>query len=401
MVSKTRQWPRHLGVVILGQHFRHLFTAAFGTLVCVILVIGWATPTIVDFLNLYGAGKAVSQGQIASIYDSTYFWPLQESITGSAGHSSMYRFLYLPVYAFLFRPLSLMPYVVSRLVFGILSLLCIARVLCLGRQLSGLHWMDSALLVLVCGSFYVALLLGQLSVFLLFIVTALTIRSLEGRNVFSTGLLAGALIVKPNLLLPLGVAWLVTRKWRALLGMASMAVAAVVASFLVSPSALLAYVQANPANVASAVGHLNPRHVNATAYGLLATVLPSPAAEFASVGVGVMVLLLIALSYRRGATRFHYAALWAALPLTSPWLGYYDCLLLLVPVWLLAPMWRDDLLAVLACTLLWAGLAAMVVSDAPITVVVDVVFFGCCIWRAFRVRPTARVAEIHAAPSPG
>ncbi len=377
-----------------SPHLRRLFATGFATVACVFFMVFWLMPMRVDFLNLYSAGKAALVGHVSSIYDTQAFWRIQQSIIPwpeivpgmpPRVDNASYVFLYLPVYAYLLALLALVPYVTSRLLFGLASILCLAGTIHFGRRLSGMDWASSALVVLFCGPAYHALGLGQLSPFLLLGATLISLRELQNRDKFGTGAITGLFMVKPQLLLPVGLVWLVRRRWRSLAGMAGMGIAAVFGSYLASPAAFLAYLRTDARHVATEVSYGTLLHLNGSAYGMLAQALPAPFSAWAAATLGAGALLALALAFRHSPTRYGYAALWAAWPLVTPWLGIYDSLILVAALWLLSPMWREDRLLFASCALLWVGEGLAVFTPyRGLAVVADTALFAYCVWQASR-----------------
>jgi hypothetical protein len=175
-------------------------------------------PVGTDFIQFYTAGETLRSGNEGSLYDLAYQHQQQLGIA-QGEFDGYYAFLYPPFFAWLFVPISLLPYQVSFLLWSLAGLACLWYGLRLlkaknpGRKFA---WALTFFPVFTCVSF------GQnslLSLFLFSLVYALWKR----RAGFWAGLAASLMLYKPQIILGLGLLWLLEwrRDWRALVGLAA------------------------------------------------------------------------------------------------------------------------------------------------------------------------------------
>jgi hypothetical protein len=173
----------------------------------------------VDFNQFYAAGKLVGTGHL-------YDWDAMRTLEQKRNATAV-PFGRVPVLAFAFKPLSALPYPVSRALWFSVGLLALAGFIYLWPSL------DRAWAVVgLCWSAPVAMCLakGQDTVIFLFFVS-LGISLLIRRYDFAAGLALSACVVKPHLALLVPVLLLGQRRWNALLGgVAGVAVALAVSS---------------------------------------------------------------------------------------------------------------------------------------------------------------------------
>ncbi|MCX6032329.1 MAG: glycosyltransferase family 87 protein [Chloroflexi bacterium] len=163
-----------------------------------------------DYLEFYAAGTTVRIGESVRLYDVAYQTQLQQTIIGPQLHH-YYGFITPPFLAWLFAPLSALPYLWS---FALWSALGLAALWLSLRLLAVPDPRRAGLWALTFFPVFAAVSFGQnslLSLLLLSLVYRLWRRG-EG---WAAGLTASLLLYKPQLLLGVTLLWLLEGLWPA------------------------------------------------------------------------------------------------------------------------------------------------------------------------------------------
>jgi alpha-1,2-mannosyltransferase len=201
------------------------------------------TPQLLgaDHLAFYSAAKLIQDGRGDVLYDYNALADYQSDLIGT-------RFLEAyrnpPFYALLYLPTARLNYVVS---------LWIWTAVALALLWLGIRWLSPArpgtvLLWALCFyPIFAAVSFGQNSL-LSFVAFCLTFRQLDHNKPFSAGLAAGLLLYKPQLLLGLGLWWLLDFRayWRALAGLTVTGLVLLGLSFLTMHAETIAFVEHLP-----------------------------------------------------------------------------------------------------------------------------------------------------------
>lgn len=169
-----------------------------------------------DYVQFYAAGSTLLTGESARLYDIEYQKKLEQDIVGKTfdGH---HAFITPPFFAWLFVPLSLLPYTWSFALWSLLGLVC----LWLSLQWTGAaqpgRWLGWALTWFPVFSSISFGQNGLLSLGLLSLTCLLWCR--ERR--WLAGLVCSLVLYKPQLALGVGFLWLLEwrRDWQALAGL--------------------------------------------------------------------------------------------------------------------------------------------------------------------------------------
>lgn len=180
-----------------------------------------------DFRQLYTAGYMVRTGAAHALYDSEAQLRMQNRIV-SPGEIPL-PYIRPPFEALLFVPFSFMPYKAAYLSFLGFNLALLATCFRLMRSkmvhLAEIYaWLPAALFLAFL-PVAAALLQGQDSILLLMLFVGGAI-ALENGHEMTAGLLVAAGLFKPQIALPIGLLFLLWRRWRFCLGFASSAAAA-------------------------------------------------------------------------------------------------------------------------------------------------------------------------------
>ncbi len=345
--------------------FVRLLALVVGAAILLVLLRLWATaPRWSDFLAFYNGGQMAAEGKLASLYD--------QAVLNQRGAP---HFLYAPLYTALFLPLSVLPFALARIAWGLLSVASLLWAAWISQRWSRVPLVLVLLALALCFPSYIALIIGQTSPLTLLLFAALALLVWRGEVGVLAGLLAGANLYKPQLLAPLLLLWLLQRQWRALGGVALAALLVGLGSLLLSPAATLAFPAARGTIGDVVMAAVVARGINPTLY----TVAGPLVALLASVGSTVALLV----AWRRPMTPYHHALLWLAPLVITPYLGSYDLLLLLLPLSFLAPVLRRDRPVLLAALLLWLLLGAMLWPPARFAIPwAMLLLFALCFWRA-------------------
>ena len=169
-----------------------------------------------DYLQFYSAGVTLRQGQSADLYNFEYQSQLEQSIAGP-GLTSFHAFLTPPFLAWLFIPLSLLPYTWSFIVWSLLSFLFLwssIKLLFTEQPFKSFLWS------LTWFPIFAAISFGQNSILsLLFFCLAYWLWRKE--KFLAAGLVSSLLLFKPQMILGLGLLWLLEsrKSWKSLLGL--------------------------------------------------------------------------------------------------------------------------------------------------------------------------------------
>lgn len=198
-----------------------------------------------DHTAFHTAAVLLAEGRGEALYDYPdlpEFARRQEQIVGKDDFLDPFR--NPPFYALLYLPTARLQYLASYCVWAVVGLLALVGGLYLmcGRRLGRpLAWTLSFYPVFAAVSF------GQ-NTLLSFGVFAIVFRLLQGERRYLAGLAAGLLLFKPQLLLGLGVWWMldVRRYWPALAGLAAATAAVGLLSWLAVPAETAEWVRRLP-----------------------------------------------------------------------------------------------------------------------------------------------------------
>jgi hypothetical protein len=191
-----------------------------------------------DHVQYYVVGRLVAEGHAEQVYDQGVMSARQAEEGGPAWKGWL-PFRYPPFYAVCFSLTSRLPYEASWALWTAASLLAlVAAGWALGVRPLGL-WLGWALCFFPV---FAAVSYGQNSLLSLALL-ALTFALLRRARPVAAGLVAGLLLYKPQLLLGVGVVWLLDRRrgWPALLGLAATGAVLAGLTFWLMPEAVEAY----------------------------------------------------------------------------------------------------------------------------------------------------------------
>lgn len=193
-----------------------------------------------DYLQFYAAGLTLRRGQQEYLYDIPYQMALEQEIIG-ANLPSYHAFITPPFLAWLFVPLSLLPYGLSFAVWSLVNLGFLAVSI---RVLVPTSWRRVLVWSLTWFVIFAAVSFGQNALLSLWLTTLVFVLWVKKRYLFA-GLVASLILYKPQLVLGLGVLWLLDwrHSWRALVGLAAGGVGLAVLSFAFLPGASRAYIE--------------------------------------------------------------------------------------------------------------------------------------------------------------
>jgi hypothetical protein len=192
-----------------------------------------------DFVAFYSAGKIVSSGQQASLYDLELARQIQQPLYG-APSDNFNPYLNPPFYALLFVPFSYIPYPWSPILWmlvslgmGWLGLRLISKEHAGGRFYLTLTWLPA----------FSAISFGQ-NAFLSLLLMGLVFWFWRREKFFWAGLAAGLLLYKPQLVFGLGLLWLFEyrKNWPAVVGAACSGLGLGILSLVGMPEATWEYI---------------------------------------------------------------------------------------------------------------------------------------------------------------
>ena len=320
---------RAVGHVLLIAQIVLLLVAIAGTHGLIVAT----GPSSTDYISFYAAGRLAAQGNAALAYDRAVHYALEQVIT-EPGIDHKF-FFYPPIFLLLCAPLSLLPYLISFVLFqaatlgGFLAI--IRRVLPADDQFAG-----GIGLVLAYPALYWTVGLGQ-NAFLTAALFTAALLILDTRP-FLAGLLFGAICYKPHFGLLVPVALAASGRWVAIAG-ASVAVMLLIGCSVAffGADAWRAYLAAaSGAGAVYETGRINLAGYITVFGGARLLGLPVGAAYAAQIAAGLGAALAVGwIWWARTALPIRAAALLSGTLLTVPMGLLYDLMLLLPAIiWL-------------------------------------------------------------------
>jgi hypothetical protein len=286
-----------------------------------------------DFLAFWSAARLTIIGAADQVYNPSSLSMVQAAL----GRHDVFAFVSPPPLLLVIWPLGYLSFPVAWLVWVVVTY---AAWLWLTRRLyAALEWPIAA---------YPGALLAAWHAQTGFLTSALQAGAanwLETRP-FRAGLLIGALVVKPQLVVLFPVALLAARQWRAVAGALTSVVALFALSWLFFGTAtMLAYPQAWAVSEYLLRTESESFFVRQeTVYAMVRLILGTDAAAIMQTAVTALVVVLTWAAWSRsGPLEGKLALLFAATPLATPYLFSYDLPFLVIPVcWLAQTHQRQD-----------------------------------------------------------
>ena len=292
-------------------------------------------------MRLYVTGSLASQGRWSELFDaSAHVREAQKRIDPRVQMGGL-RPNYGPTAAIMLGPLSRLEVLRSWALFSFVSvtvfLLSVRALAARCQTLAAL----TPLVVLVCAAspaLFITLRYGQLSAITTALFIAAAALDRRGRPFFA-GFCLGMVAFKPHLVVPAGIVWLATLRWRLLAGLIlGVALHLTVGVVVAGPDATLEWlrtlvalaqdpnlVQGFPAEVHSLRGFW--RLLGATPPGL---------SWLTAASTGIVILGTVWIWRVRATSEWRWAALVTATVLVSPHLLTYDLLLMTIPLMLIS-----------------------------------------------------------------
>jgi alpha-1,2-mannosyltransferase len=192
-----------------------------------------------DYLQFYAAGVTVRDGHSNELYNFEYQSQLEQTIAGPE-LKSFHAFITPPFLAWLYVPLTLLPYTWSFAVWSLLSFIFLwisIKLLGNNKPLKVFIWSLTWFPIFATISF------GQNSLLSL-LIFSLTYWLWRKEKYLEAGLVSSLLLFKPQLVLGLGIFWLLDlrKSWKALLGIGAGGSILAGLCFWLLPDASRAYV---------------------------------------------------------------------------------------------------------------------------------------------------------------
>lgn len=247
MLSKVTWWMK-LDRLINNRRLRYAWIAGG------VLWFAWLTSCLfgsgnmdlagqvigTDYLQFYAAGVTLRQGESANLYNFAFQSQLEQSIAGP-GLASFHAFITPPFLAWLFVPLSHLPYIWSFIIWSLLGLIFLwigIKLLDTTRANTDFLWSLTWFPVFAAISF------GQNSLLSLLFLS-LSYWLWKKNKYLASGLVSSLLLFKPQLVLGLGLLWLLEwrKSWKSLLGLFLGGAILAGACFWLLPNASRSYVE--------------------------------------------------------------------------------------------------------------------------------------------------------------
>ncbi len=156
-----------------------------------------------DFLQFYAAGQTLLRGESSHLYDFYFQSSLEANIIGP-GLKSFHAFITPPLFAVIFLPFSMLPYILSYAIWSLISILFLwmsVRFLANNNHTKIFFW------ILLWFPVFASISFGQNSLLSLAILS-FTYLFWSKQKYFLSGLIACLLFYKPQLLVGLILLWL-------------------------------------------------------------------------------------------------------------------------------------------------------------------------------------------------
>jgi alpha-1,2-mannosyltransferase len=193
-----------------------------------------------DYITIFASGIAIRQAESANLYNFDYQAQLEQSIAGPE-LTTFNAFITPPFLAWLFVPFSVLPYIWSFTAWSLLSVLFLWASL---KLLSADQPLKVFLYSLTWFPIFATISFGENSLLSLFILS-LTFWLWRKEKYLLAGLASSLLLYKPQLILGVGLLWLLEyrRSWKSLLGLALGGATLVGLCFWLLPDASRAYIE--------------------------------------------------------------------------------------------------------------------------------------------------------------
>jgi alpha-1,2-mannosyltransferase len=169
-----------------------------------------------DYLQFYSAGLTLRDGQSVNLYNFDYQSQIEQNIAGP-GLQYFHAFITPPFLAWLYVPLTYLPYTLSFIVWSVLSLLFLIvsiKFLTIDSQVNAFKWS------LTWFPIFAAISFGQNSLLSL-LLFSITYWFWRKEKPLYAGLISSLLLFKPQMVLGLGILWILEwrRSWKSLIGL--------------------------------------------------------------------------------------------------------------------------------------------------------------------------------------
>ncbi len=192
-----------------------------------------------DYIQFYSAGETLRQGQSAQLYNFSYQSELQQAIAGP-GLADFHAFITPPFLAWLYVPFAMLPYTWSFLAWSLLSIFLLwasVKLISDGQPNRRFLW------TLTWYPIFTAISFGQNSLLSLFLLSA-SFWLWKRDKYLLAGILGSLLLFKPQLVLGIGLLWLLEwrKSWKSIIGLAVGGISLAGLSFWLLPGASRAYI---------------------------------------------------------------------------------------------------------------------------------------------------------------
>lgn len=306
-----------------------------------------------DFVAFYTAGKILLLDRASDLYDLELAKEIQQPLY-NAPTDNFNPYLNPPFYAWLFIPFAQLPYPWSPILWMAVNLVFLWVGL---KFLNVQRVLPIFLIILTWQPSFAAISFGQ-NAFLSFFLISLVFALWKKKMPFASGLAAGVLLYKPQLLIGIGLLWLLgwRKNWRALAGLSVTGILLTGLSLLFMPEATYQYIfytQKIAANLMTVEGFpiWNAHAVQAFWIALFPGQKVLAQLLYAICAITGILYWLKFLRKEPENTVLQFGAAVCLTVWVTPYMMIYDWVLLLIPAvlfWQARVSAHDDLLVVYA-----------------------------------------------------
>jgi alpha-1,2-mannosyltransferase len=336
-----------------------------------------------DYLQFYAAGLTLRDGHSADLYNFDFQSQLEQTIAGP-GLTSFHAFITPPFFAWLYEPFTLLPYTWSFLIWsllGLLSLWASIKLLSIDKPRKRLLWSLTWFPIFASISF------GQNSLLSLFLLS-LTYWLWHKDKHLEAGLVSSLVLFKPQLVLGIGLLWLLEWRisWKSLIGLLMGGGVLAALSFWLLPDASRSYVSLARNFIPTMIYNEQfPLWHMDSLRGFFALILPGQVKLVEAFSLILSAAGIVAFVYFWRVNRQNRKLVFASAILMTIWITphamIYDWSILIIPAIIfwqeldnLKPLWKSLFTLIWLASFLSGPLTVIQLKVSPIAIQISIPF---------------------------